>query len=246
MSRVLLLGGTSTIARALTHELAACGKDITLAGRDRGELERTATDTRIRYDVDAGTLDFRAQAPKDHRSELMAFLDEHGDELEGVFWCIGYLGPPPSAGRQWSHTRRTFEVNLLAAASALELVADRLEAEGEGYLCAVSSVAGDRGRASNYPYGASKAGLSTYLQGLRQRLAPSGVQVVTVKPGFVDTKMTYGDEGMFLVASPERVAKGMLGAVDKGRDVVYVPWFWRPILFALKSIPEPLFKRLRL
>jgi short-subunit dehydrogenase len=106
-------------------------------------------------------------------------------------------------------------------------------------------VAGDRGRQSNYLYGAAKAGLSAYLQGLRNRLFHAHVKVLTVKPGFVDTHMTYGRSGLFLVASPESVAKGIFRAIVKGKDVVYLPWFWRPIMLVVRSIPEGIFKRLR-
>jgi short-subunit dehydrogenase len=106
-------------------------------------------------------------------------------------------------------------------------------------------VAGDRGRQSNYLYGAAKAGLSTFLQGLRNRLFHANVKVITIKPGFVDTHMTYGRPGLFLVASPESVARGIFRAIAKGKDVVYLPWFWRPIMLIVQSIPEAIFKRLR-
>jgi short-subunit dehydrogenase len=107
-------------------------------------------------------------------------------------------------------------------------------------------VAGDRGRQSNYLYGAAKAGLSTYLEGLRNRLFPAHVKVITVKPGFVDTRMTYGRPGLLLLASPERVGKGIFRAIVKGKAVVYVPWYWRFIMLMVQSIPEAVFKRLRL
>jgi short-subunit dehydrogenase len=106
-------------------------------------------------------------------------------------------------------------------------------------------VAGDRGRQSNYLYGAAKAGLSAYLEGLRNRLYPAEVKVITVKPGFVDTRMTYGRSGLLLMASPESVAKGIFKAIVKGRDIVYLPWFWRLIMLIVRSIPEVIFKRMR-
>jgi len=128
----------------------------------------------------------------------------------------------------------------------LDPIADHLARVGRGFICAVSSVAGDRGRQSNYLYGSTKAALSTYLQGLRNRLARSGVRVVTVKPGFVDTAMTFGRPGMFLVASPQRVGRDVFRAVRRGRCEVYTPWFWRGIMAAIKAIPEPVFKRMKL
>lgn len=225
--------------------MAAQGHDVTVAGRDLPELERIASDARTRYEVDATSFFFDAERTAAHRDTLGAFLQKHTDELHGAFWCIGHLGDDPGNTSDWKQAQRILDVNLASAVSALGLIAQVLEDRGEGFICAISSVAGDRGRASNYTYGASKAGLTAYLEGLRQRLAPAGVHVTTVKPGFVDTKMTYGREDMFLVASPERVAKIMVQAVSKGRDVVYVPWFWRPASFVLRNIPAPLFKRLR-
>ena len=107
-------------------------------------------------------------------------------------------------------------------------------------------MAGDRGRQSNYLYGSAKAGLSAYLQGLRNRLFRSGVRVVTIKPGFVDTSMTFGRPGLFLLASPEAIARGVYKAINSGKDVVYLPWFWRWIMLVIRLVPEGIFKRLRL
>ncbi|MGA9666286.1 MAG: SDR family NAD(P)-dependent oxidoreductase [Gallionella sp.] len=115
-----------------------------------------------------------------------------------------------------------------------------------GFIIGISSVAGDRGRQSNYVYGAAKGALSLYLQGLRNRLYPSGVRVITVKPGFVDTAMTYGLPGMFLVASPQYIGERIVRALESSADVVYLPWFWRYIMLVIKIVPEPIFKRLKL
>jgi decaprenylphospho-beta-D-erythro-pentofuranosid-2-ulose 2-reductase len=142
--------------------------------------------------------------------------------------------------------RRVIDTNYTSAVSVLNLAADYLEQRRGGFICGLSSVAGDRGRQSNYLYGSSKAALSTYLQGLRNRLTRARVRVVTVKPGFVDTKMTFGLSGMFLVATPERVAKDISQAIRRGRSVVYTPWFWRPIMLVIRTIPEFIFKRMKL
>jgi decaprenylphospho-beta-D-erythro-pentofuranosid-2-ulose 2-reductase len=136
--------------------------------------------------------------------------------------------------------------NLTEAAMILEQFAAHFEARGSGFIVGVASVAGDRGRQSNYIYGASKAGFAAYLQGLRARMTKSGVRVLTVKPGFVDTKMTFGLPGLFLVASPESVGRTIHRAVLRERDVIYVPWFWRWILLIIRLIPERVFKRLSL
>jgi short-subunit dehydrogenase len=130
------------------------------------------------------------------------------------------------------------------AVSILHRLAPDLARRGEGVVIGFGSVAGDRGRLKNYVYGATKAGLHTYLAGLRNRLGRSGVHVMTVKPGFVDTAMTFGLPGMFLVAQPEAVARACLDAAAKRRDVVYVPWFWWGIMTVIRAVPERVFKRL--
>jgi decaprenylphospho-beta-D-erythro-pentofuranosid-2-ulose 2-reductase len=119
---------------------------------------------------------------------------------------------------------------------------------GRGYLCGVSSVAGDRGRQSNYLYGSTKAGFSTYLDGLRNRLYRSGVAVITVKPGFVDTSMTWGllNPKSPLVAAPERVARDIARAIRKRKNTVYTPWFWALVMLVIRLVPEPIFKRMSL
>jgi decaprenylphospho-beta-D-erythro-pentofuranosid-2-ulose 2-reductase len=137
-------------------------------------------------------------------------------------------------------------VNYLGAMSVLDQCAGVLAAGGNGFIIGISSVAGDRGRQSNYYYGSAKAGLSAYLSGLRNRLSGQGVHVMTVKPGFVDTAMTYGLEGMFLVASPEDIGRQIVRAVGKRRNTVYLPWFWRYIMLIIRHIPEFVFKRLKL
>jgi short-subunit dehydrogenase len=159
--------------------------------------------------------------------------------------CFGYLADQQQAQKDFALARRTLDVNLTAAVSILELAADYFEERRRGFICALSSVAGDRGRQSNYIYCAAKAGLTVYLQGLRQRLARAGVQVTTVKPGFVDTRMTFGKAGLFLVATPEQAARGIVRAIRKKRDCAYVPGFWRWIMLVVRAIPECIFKRLR-
>jgi short-subunit dehydrogenase len=144
--------------------------------------------------------------------------------------------------------RRTYDVNLTSAASVLEPIAAHMAERGTGWIAAVSSVAGDRGRQSNYLYGSAKAGLTAYLQGLRNRVHHHGVDVLTIKPGFVDTPMTHGllDPDSPLVASPDRVAKDIDRAIRRRRSKVYTPWFWRGIMAIIRNIPEAIFKRLKL
>jgi len=242
---VLILGATSAIASALAREFATHKFDLVLGGRDREELSALASDFSLRYGVRAGVLPLDALDTQSHASTLRSFLAEAGNALEGVVVCMGYLGDQAKGQCDWEEARRILETNFTGCVSALNILANHFEPRRAGFICAISSVAGDRGRQSNYLYGAAKAGLSAYLQGLRNRLFHAHVKVLTVKPGFVDTHMTYGRSGLFLVASPESVAKDIFRAIVKGKDVVYLPWFWRPIMLVVRSIPEGIFKRLR-
>ncbi|HEV8268748.1 MAG TPA: SDR family NAD(P)-dependent oxidoreductase, partial [Thermoanaerobaculia bacterium] len=203
-------------------------------------------DLSVRHGVRAKALLLDALAFETHDAFYEECFSLAGDASLGVVLFIGYLGDAKKAYREFDEARRILDANLLAGVSLFGRAALELERRGDGFLCGVSSVAGDRGRMSNALYGASKAGLSTYLSGLRNRLHHSGVAVVTVKPGFVDTAMTFGLPGMFLVASPESVGLAIADACEKKRDVVYVPWFWRWVMLLIRLLPEPVFKRLKL
>ncbi len=246
MSTVLILGATSGIASALAKEFAAHKYDLVLGGRNRDELSALASDLSLRNSVRASVLAFDALDTQTHAASLTSFLAEAGNALAGAVVCIGYLGDQAKAQVDWDEARLILETNFTGCVSALNILANHFELRRTGFICALSSVAGDRGRQSNYLYGAAKAGLSVYLQGLRNRLFPAGVKVITVKPGFVDTRMTYGRPGLLLLASPESVAQGILRAIVKGKSVVYLPWFWRPIMLIVRSIPETIFKRLKM
>jgi decaprenylphospho-beta-D-erythro-pentofuranosid-2-ulose 2-reductase len=145
-----------------------------------------------------------------------------------------------------NEARRILDTNFTGSALALNILANHFEQKRRGFICGISSVAGDRGRQSNYLYGSAKGGLTIYLQGLRNRLYHSGVHVITVKPGFVDTRMVFGKAKLPLVATPQAVARDIYLAVKKRKNVVYVPWFWRYIMSMVGSIPEGLFKRLKM
>ena len=241
---VLILGATSAIARASAHAFAARGYRVYCAGRDMEELRRIAADLEIRHGTEVKYGRFDAEATDGHR----AFLDgvtEEMEGLDGLLLAFGHLGDQVAA-RDFSAGAAVIARNFTGAASILGHAADYFESRGRGFIIGISSVAGDRGRQSNYVYGAAKGALSLYLQGLRNRLFPKGVRVITVKPGFVDTAMTFGMPGLFLVASPHYVAERIAGALDKGGDVLYLPWFWRYIMLIIVHIPETVFKRLKL
>ena len=242
---VLILGATSAIARGAASAFAARGHALYLAGRDEEELERVASDLRIRHHVEVRCGHFDAEDYASHGAFVERVRAEAGG-LHGVLLAFGYLAERAGA-RGAEEGAAAIARNLTGAVSVLEHCAAVLESrEGGGFIIGVSSVAGDRGRQSNYLYGAAKGGLSVYLQGLRNRLHPAGVRVLTVKPGFVDTRMTYGMPGLFLVARPASVGASIVRALERGREVVYVPWFWRYVMLAVRLIPEPVFKRLKL
>lgn len=241
---VLILGATSAIARASAHAFAARGYRVYCAARDLDELRRIAADLEIRHGVEVKYGPFDAEASDGHRAFLEGVTKEMGG-LDGLLLAFGHLGDPIAA-RDFAAGAAVIARNFTGAASVLGHAADYFESRGRGFIIGISSVAGDRGRQSNYVYGAAKGALTLYLQGLRNRLYPRGVRVITVKPGFVDTAMTFGMPGLFLVASPRYVGERIVRALDKKSDVIYLPWFWRIIMLLIIHIPEALFKRLRL
>jgi short-subunit dehydrogenase len=181
--------------------------------------------------------------------EHAALLDRAQASLGGLdvaLIALGTLGDQKESERDWVVAERELSTNFLSAASLLTLLGNRFEAQRGGTLAVISSVAGDRGRQSNYVYGSAKAALSTFTAGLRNRLFKSGVHVLTIKPGFVDTPMTAHLPKNALFVGPDKIARGIVRAIDRRRDVVYLPWFWRWILLIIRSVPEFVFKRLSL
>jgi len=245
-NRILILGSTSGIGRAVAARLAAEGRDLVLAARDEKENRNTTVDLRLRHQCNAQTIAFEALDFASHAEFFRKCVADAPEELGGVILCYGMLAAQQEAQSDFAIARAMLDTNYTSAVSILNIAADYFAARGKGFICAVSSVAGDRGRQSNYLYGSSKAALNTYLQGLRVRLAKSGVSVIIIKPGFVDTAMTWGLEGMFLVASPQKVAAAIVKGIRGGRGVVYTPWFWRGIMAIIKIIPDCLFKHLKM
>ena len=241
---VVILGATSAIARAIATRYARQGHSLIVAARDAEEAGYIAGDLRIRHQVEATPLAWDAEDFESHKAFVYECVSVLGENLGGVVLCSGYMDDQERAQSDQESARRTFDVNLTGAVSTLNLFANLFEERGTGFIAALSSVAGDRGRQSNYLYGAAKAGLSAYLEGLRNRLYHSGVHVVTIKPGFVDTKMTWGE--VPFAASPEDAARAIVKAIEKKKNTVYVPWFWRYIMLIIRHIPEFQFKRMRM
>jgi short-subunit dehydrogenase len=166
--------------------------------------------------------------------------------MDVVLIAHGTLPDQKACEASFEHTRREFETNALSVMSLLTHVANYFEREKRGTIAVIASVAGDRGRQSNYVYGTAKGAVSLFMQGLRNRLAPAGVHVLTIKPGFVDTPMTSEFKKGLLWAQPDRVARDIQRAIEKKKDIAYVPPFWRYIMWVIGAIPEFVFKRLRL
>lgn len=238
----LVLGASSAIARAFAREAARDGAAVILAGRDRADLERSAADLRTRFGVAAEVRDFDARDYDGHAALAEEMAGRGG--LLNVFLAFGAMPDQAVCDSNFAQTLLSVETNYLGAVSLLQRLAPLLERQGQGRVVVFGSVAGDRGRLKNYVYGSAKAGLHAYLQGLRARLFRAGVSVTTVKPGFVDTAMTFGLDGMFLVAAPGDVARAAYRAAAKGREMVYLPGFWRLIMMIITHIPERVFKRL--
>lgn len=246
--RICLVGSTSGIARALARQLASRGAILHLGARDLEEAGRDARDLELRGGLPVGFSRFEALDLASHP----VFLEEARRQLGGldcVVVAFGILGDQERARRDFAYARHVMEMNYLAPASILSHAGAMLEDQGTGgMLVALGSVAGDRGRPSNYTYGSAKAGLHAYLQGLRGRLAPAGIRVLTVKPGPVDTPMTFGMgfPGGRLTARPEAVARDIVRAMERGNEVLYTPCHWSLIMGVLKAIPESIFKRMKI
>lgn len=245
MARVILiLGATSSMARAAAAKLAGRGDHLFLASSDEVECERLARDLTIRYQATVRFGRFDANEPNPHGNLLEKVSSELG-EIDAVVVVTGDMGSTPNT-LDPLEAARLIQVNFAGLVSILGSCAQILAQRGRGVILAITSVAGDRGRQSHFVYGAAKGGLAIYLQGLRNLMYPRGVRVVTFKPGFVDTGMTYGRAGTFLVASPAAAGEAIVRSLDRGSDVVYFPWFWRWIMAIIRMIPETLFKRLKL
>ena len=240
----IVLGATSAMARAFARKAAAQGAGLLLAGRDRGDLAALAADCRLRGARFAEAVAFDARDPSGFAPLIDRMTREDGDLNAAVF--VGSMPDQSAIDADPALIDGTVTDSFSGPARFLQMLAPQIEARGGGTVVGVGSVAGDRGRIGNYVYGAAKAGFATYLSGLRNRLTRAGGHVVTVKPGFVDTAMTWGLPGLFLVASPEKVADDIFAAVARRRNVIYTPFFWRWIMLIIRHIPEFIFKKMKI
>jgi short-subunit dehydrogenase len=240
----IILGASSSMARAFARKAASEGASVWLAGRDMDDLARTAQDCRLRGAPEARALAFDARDPAGFAPILAAAAAATGTLNAAVF--VGSMPDQAAIDAEPGLIAGTVTDSFTGPATFLHGLAPLIEARGAGTIIGVGSVAGDRGRLGNYAYGAAKAGFHTYLSGLRNRLTRAGGHVLTVKPGFVDTAMTWGLPGLFLVATPEAVAADLWRAARRRRNVIYTPFFWRWIMLVIRSIPEPVFKKMKI
>lgn len=242
-SPVLVIGARSDIGRAIARRYAEAGCSLILAARDAASLEADCADLRVRYGVAASSVECDVT-----RADPDAFYAGLPEAPGVIVMVAGMLGDQPHSAADAGAAGLVMTTNYVGPALLLLAGARQLLTRRDGgCIVGVSSVAGDRGRASNFIYGSAKAGLTALLSGLRNDLSRKGVHVITVKPGFVDTAMTAGMKlPPLLTAQPDEVAKAIVAAHRRGRDVVYVKPIWRLIMLIITAIPERIFKRLNL
>lgn len=239
--RVLALGATSAIAQAALRVLAEQRARFFLVGRNLEKLAAVRSDLLTRGAGAAITY----PADLDDTAAHPALLAEAVGALGGIDIALlahGVLGDQAEAEKDYAAAEAILHTNFLSSVSLITWLANYFEAERRGTLAVISSVAGDRGRKSNYVYGASKGGLNIFLDGVRNRIDRAGVQVLTIKPGFVATPMTAHVRRTALFAEPARVGRDIVRAIEKRKDVVYTPWFWGPIMLVVRSVPRRIFK----
>ncbi len=240
---VLIIGATSDIAAAIADRFAAAGHPLQLAARNRAELERIGRHLEVGRAVPVSLHDFDLLAADGHET-LIAGLAE----LPAiVVSAVGLLGDQAVNETDAEAARTVMRSNYEGPALVLGALAEKFAARGQGVIVGISSVAGERGRATNYVYGSAKAGFTAFLSGLRNRFGQTPIRVISVLPGFVATKMTEGMQlPPRLTASPEAVAEAVWRAVQGKRDIVYVKPIWRLVMAIIRAIPEPIFKKMRI
>jgi len=240
---VLALGATSAICEATLRLLAERGASFYLVARNQEKLNAVAADLRTRGAASVATHAMDLDDTAAHQAMLAAATQSLGT-IELALLAYGVLGNQAEGEASYAAAKEVLQTNFLSAVSLITGLANYFESMGQGTLAVISSVAGDRGRKSNYVYGASKGALNIFLDGVRSRIDRAGVQVLTIKPGFVATPMTAHLAQGPLFAQPSQVARGIVKAIEKRRDVVYLPAFWAIIMMILRFIPRRIFKKL--
>ncbi|MBT1702585.1 SDR family oxidoreductase [Chryseosolibacter indicus] len=239
----LILGATSDMALAIARKFGTQGYTLTLAARNLEKLQVIKADIEIRQRAKVEIARFDAMEIANHQE----FYNQLPVKPDIVFCVFGFLGDQTKAQYDWKMCEEILVSNYVGAVSILNIIANDMEARKQGTIVGISSVAGERGRQSNYIYGSAKAGFTAYLSGLRNRLCKSGVHVLTVKPGFVKTRMLDGMKTPGpLTAQPQEVAEDIYNAVANKKNTIYTRGVWRLVMYTIKSIPEPIFKKMKL
>ena len=245
MRRILIVGAGSAIAEAVARIFAERGDAIFLVGRNAEVLASIAADLKVRGASGIGTEVLDAGNVSAH-VHMLDRCEQSLGGLDTVLIAYGTLSDQKACESSAELTALELHNNAVSVAALLTPIAARFERRGSGTIAVISSVAGDRGRQSNYVYGSAKALVTAFLSGLRQRLYKAGVSVITIKPGFVDTPMTAAFRKGLLWVKPDAVAQGIVQSIDRSSTVAYLPSFWRPIMLIIRTIPEAVFRRLTL
>lgn len=240
---VLILGGNSDVGKSIARDFSKLGSNIILTSRKKGQLNSFKSDLEIRYSIKCDLEFFDVLDFNTHES----FYINLKEKPDIVISCIGYLDNQEKSENSFEESLKSIQTNFTGLVSILNIISNDFESRKFGIIVGISSVAGDRGRGSNYIYGSSKSGFTSYLSGLRNRLFNSGVKVITVKPGFIKSKMTnHLDLPKILTATPNKISFDIIKSIKKKKNVVYTKWFWKWIMLVIKMIPESIFKKLKL
>lgn len=241
MSKVLILGATSDMAVAIAKKFASFGFDIQLAARSINQLQALKSDLEIRYEIEVETYKFDACNFDSHNTFYQSII-----EKPDIVICVfGYMIDEDEANKNWNEAYKMMLTNYVGAVSILSIIANDFEHKNKGTIVGISSVAGERGREKKIIYGSSKAGMTSFLSGLRNRSCKKGVHIMTVKPGFVYTKMTAEmDLPKLLTANPDQVANAIFKGVKKKKNIIYTLSIWKWVMLIIRNIPESIFKKL--
>lgn len=245
MKNILIIGATSAIAQSTARLFAKNKAKIYLVGRNRQKIESVKQDLQVHGATELGDYIFDINNIPQH-SHLIYEAEKFLHKIDCVLIAHGTLSDQNSCQRDFDSFQHELCTNFTSVASLLTILANKFESQKSGTIVVISSVAGDRGRKSNYVYGTAKGALTIFLQGLRNRLCASNVNVLTVKPGFTDTPMTANMKKGPLWATSDKVAADIYKAIQAKKDVIYTPWFWRYIMLIIRHIPEAIFKKLSL
>lgn len=245
MEKVLIIGACSAIAQETAKLFAKENAVLYLADLNLGRLQSVKADIFARYNSQIFIEEFDALNFDKH----YVLIENASKAMKGIDIALIAYGTLPDQNaikKDYKSIVREFNINCVSVISIASILANYFEEKKQGTLAVISSVAGDRGRQSNYIYGAAKGGVSIFLQGLRNKLYQSNVKILTIKPGLVDTPMTAHLPKNPLFATAENVGTGIYNAIKLKKDVVYLPWFWKYIMFVVKAIPESIFKKMKL